>query len=195
MLDVALYRTSVGLFVAAAALAVGGVLTFAWPSVPSATLWLIGAGLGLFGLVTGAAYAVTSRPPDRWWRALAIGAALLAVSYAAVPAASALSSLTFFWAHRAEADRVAAILLSAEDASGTATGARCRGLAQAECVALVGSLRDLGSTAASGGSARNGPLVHIWLRGDYSAVKCGPSGSCGHGWSIPAGGGWRLVLF
>ena len=187
-----LRRTSIGLFVAAAVVAVAGVLTFAWPSVPSGALWLVGVGLGLLGLVASAAYAYFSEPGGRWWGPLAIGAALAVASYAVVPAASALSSATYAWAHRSELDRAAAILLTAERASGSWSGARCRGLSAEDCAALADALVAIGSTVAWGGSGGDGPEVRVSLRGDYDAVRC-PATSCAYGWSIPVGGGWQLV--
>lgn len=187
-----LRRLSIGLFVAAATAAVAGVLTFAWPAAPSGALWLAGVGLGLLGLVAGAAAAYASAPGERWWGPLAVGAALAVASYAAVPAASAVSSATYAWAHRAELDRAAAILLSADRASGTPTGTRCRGLGADDCAALAEALAALGAPIASGGTGGDGPRVRVWLRGDYDAVRCaGPS--CEAGWTVPIGGGWALA--
>ena len=192
MPEITLRRISIGLFVAAAVVAVSGVLTFAWPSLPSGALWLVGVGLGLLGLVASGAYAFFSEPDRRWWGPLVFGASLAVLSYVAVPAASAVSSATYAWAHRSELDRAAAILLSAERASGSWSGARCQGLSESDCAALADVLVAVGSASAWGGSGGDGPKVHVSLRGDYDAVRC-PSRSCDYGWTIPVGAGWQIV--
>ena len=189
------YRASVGLFIAASATAIVGVLTFAWPKLPSGWLWLIGASLGLLGFVAGAAAAFLSGPEDPWWKALATGLVLLIASYAAAPIASAISSATYFWAHRTEAERVAEILLPTKRASGSASGERCDGLDETGCTELAGALIAFGSKHASGGTRDGETRVRLSMYGDYAAVFCpGPQqDGCSYSWSVPMGGDWHLT--
>ena len=180
-----LYRLSLSLFAAAAAASLAGVLTVAGLSLPPGPLWLAGAGVGLLGVLAGSAYAFFSARPDRWWVPLGVGLALLVASVVATPFASAASSASYVWAHRAEADRIADVVLSHEWASNL-----CRS-DDAQCTRIPPEV--FGNTfRAAWGGTRHGASVHLVVRGDWAA-RYAPEGVDSGPWTIPLGDGWKLV--
>lgn len=195
MLARRLYQASVGSFVAASLLAVGGVLVYAWDYIATGVLVLSGALAGCFGLALALGYAWATRRKARWWAPLAVGAALATASVVAVPFATTASSLTYFWAHRAEADQIASLLTEEESASGSMFG--CHGLDEEACDSLRSAVQRMGAVRVSGRSEAGGSRVYIGLRGDFDAVTCAGADSslCDWNWTIPAGGEWRLVTY
>jgi len=191
------YRASVGLFIAASATAFSGGLTLAWTGGFIWTCLAISIGLGGLGLGASIAAHYFTKPEEEPWKALALCLVLAAASYVAIPIASAISSATYFWAHRAEADRIARLFPDRDWASTTWSGRRCDGLSETECNEIAEALRSFGASIVSGGNRGGTRKVRLYMRGDYNALHCpeASASDCYFSWSLPLGDHWHLVPF